>query len=184
MEMASDVNKIRISVDLFDDEKIDSILNLEDGDAVFMIWFRLFLKIKKKGTNIYSEFSGINKPIRKILSIILKEPEKTVTYAMAELTKLGMVEVNGNEIKVIVPWLSNQYYRTTPDYINWRVGVFERDAYTCRHCGTTGNVLNAHHIMSFSGFKTLRYEVSNGLTLCEKCHKEEHKRLRKVDINA
>jgi 5-methylcytosine-specific restriction endonuclease McrA len=91
-----------------------------------------------------------------------------------------MIEIQANEIKIIAPWLTNQHYRTTPDYINWRAKVFERDSYTCQHCEIRGKVLNAHHIMSFADHKHLRYEVSNGLTLCKKCHKSEHERLRKA----
>lgn len=55
------------------------------------------------------------------------------------------------------------------EYKNWRRKVFERDDFTCRECGATGYV-TAHHIKSFALYKNLRYELSNGLTLCEGCH--------------
>ena len=34
--------------------------------------------------------------------------------------------------------------------------------------------LNAHHIYNFSSNEELRTELSNGITLCEKCHNEFH----------
>lgn len=66
--------------------------------------------------------------------------------------------------------------RLSPDYINWRILVFERDNYTCQVCKQVGGNLNAHHIKSFAKYKNLRTDVNNGITLCEKCHKAVHKR--------
>ena len=51
----------------------------------------------------------------------------------------------------------------------WRMDVLERDAYTCQCCGTKDK-LEAHHIKNFSKKKELRFEVSNGITLCYDCH--------------
>lgn len=55
------------------------------------------------------------------------------------------------------------------EYKNWRKAVFERDGYTCQGCGDQ-NYITAHHIKGFAKHPELRYDVSNGLTLCEKCH--------------
>lgn len=57
---------------------------------------------------------------------------------------------------------------------NWRISVFERDNYTCQMCKQVGYKLNAHHIIPFSKDKSLRFELSNGITLCVKCHKKIH----------
>lgn len=65
--------------------------------------------------------------------------------------------------------------RTSPKYKEWRNGVFGRDNYTCVRCLEYGNGnLNAHHILLFALFPEERFELSNGATLCEKCHKYIH----------
>lgn len=78
-----------------------------------------------------------------------------------------------------IPWLkSDKQERHCKKYIDWRNEVFKRDAYTCKKCGQHGGTLNAHHIKLFSKYKNLRYDLNNGITLCEECHKLEHKNRR------
>jgi len=57
---------------------------------------------------------------------------------------------------------------------NFRAKVLWRDKYSCQHCKSSNN-LHAHHIRykSQGGTDT----ASNGITLCEKCHKELHEGL-------
>ena len=65
--------------------------------------------------------------------------------------------------------------RRYPEYIEWRKEVFNRDSYTCQLCGVKGNgTLNAHHIESYTANPELRTALSNGITLCEECHKNFH----------
>jgi 5-methylcytosine-specific restriction endonuclease McrA len=79
------------------------------------------------------------------------------------------------------PWKrTNKDERKTSEYKEWRERIFVRDKYTCQHCDQVGGDLNAHHKKPFAKYKSLRYEEDNGITLCTKCHKEEHRRLRQV----
>lgn len=66
--------------------------------------------------------------------------------------------------------------RRCAEYKLWRKAVFERDGYTCQMCGARGVKINAHHIKPYAYFPELRYALDNGVTLCEKCHKEAHRR--------
>ena len=65
--------------------------------------------------------------------------------------------------------------RNNQEYRNWRADVLERDEYTCQYCGKKGGVLNAHHKKEYAKYPELRYEVENGVTLCEECHRKVHK---------
>lgn len=60
--------------------------------------------------------------------------------------------------------------RYSTEAIQWRKDVFERDNYTCQFCGIRGAKLEADHIKPFAYFPELRYKLSNGRTLCRKCH--------------
>lgn len=64
----------------------------------------------------------------------------------------------------------NETLRKSLEYLLWRSDVFERDNYTCVFCGERGGKLNADHIKSFALFPALRFELSNGQTLCIDCH--------------
>lgn len=69
----------------------------------------------------------------------------------------------------------NQKIRSSHEYRNWRIQVFERDNYTCTEClARSGNgeavVLNADHIKPFALYPDLRFLLSNGRTLCIDCH--------------
>lgn len=58
-----------------------------------------------------------------------------------------------------------------PAYADWRKRIFKRD----KHCQMPGckstKQLQAHHIRRWSDAHALRYDLSNGITLCRQCHK-------------
>lgn len=56
----------------------------------------------------------------------------------------------------------------------WRKAVYERDGYNCRKCGSHGGDLNAHHLSAYDSDPKGRFDVSNGVTLCPKCHTAFH----------
>ena len=56
----------------------------------------------------------------------------------------------------------------------WRLAVYKKDDYKCQKCGCTEK-LNAHHIYAWAHYEELRYDINNGITLCEDCHKNIHK---------
>jgi len=58
----------------------------------------------------------------------------------------------------------------------WIQKVLKRDNYTCQRCNDNkGHNLNAHHLEGYHWCIELRFELSNGVTLCEKCHSQFHK---------
>lgn len=66
--------------------------------------------------------------------------------------------------------LETRRLRKSSDYKEWHSLVLKRDNYTCQCCGKKGGKLHVHHLESFSHNPELRFDISNGITLCEECH--------------
>jgi len=60
--------------------------------------------------------------------------------------------------------------RYSPEAKKWREDVFRRDDYTCQMCQVRGTYLEADHIKPWAYFEELRFDPSNGRTLCRPCH--------------
>jgi hypothetical protein len=65
----------------------------------------------------------------------------------------------------------------------WREAVFKRDNYTCSKTNIKGGILAVHHVLNFSQFPELRFDVNNGITLSKEAHIEFHKIYGKKDNN-
>ena len=64
--------------------------------------------------------------------------------------------------------------RQSEVYNNWRKSVYARDYWTCQHCLIKQKNPVAHHIKTWKEYPELRYEITNGMTLCRPCHKKVH----------
>lgn len=69
----------------------------------------------------------------------------------------------------------NYSLRRSIEWKVWRSKVFERDNFTCKHCGVRGVYIEPHHIVSVKEcieMKNLElvFNIDNGLTLCKPCH--------------
>jgi hypothetical protein len=59
------------------------------------------------------------------------------------------------------------------EYQRWRKAVMSRDNFTCQHCGdNSGGNLEADHIKPRCLFPELTFDIDNGRTLCQDCHKQ------------
>lgn len=67
--------------------------------------------------------------------------------------------------------------RSSREYKRWKIAVYTRDDYTCVKCGASRKddpdlVIHADHKKPFAYHPELRFDLSNGQTLCYDCHKE------------
>lgn len=67
--------------------------------------------------------------------------------------------------------LTKRQERNDGAYREWRKQVIRRDGYSCRiGDGNCTGKLVAHHILPWSKFPELRYQVNNGIILCRFHH--------------
>ena len=59
-------------------------------------------------------------------------------------------------------------------YSEWKQEVKKQANYTCDICGKRGVKLNSHHLNNYKDNPNKRTDVSNGVCLCEQCHKDFH----------
>lgn len=103
-------------------------------------------------------------------NVFSEETRKKMSLAMTGIPHLkARGKLHHNWKGGITP--EYKHTNCTVEYKKWRSEVFERDNYTCQKCGATNIYLQAHHIKSWIHYKELRYNINNGLTLCEVCHK-------------
>ena len=90
--MASDVKWIKITTDIFDDEKILLIESLPDAYAIIVVWFKL-LCFAGKQNNSGVFMMGRIAYTDKMLATIFRMKETTVTMALQTFEKFGMIEI-------------------------------------------------------------------------------------------
>lgn len=69
---------------------------------------------------------------------------------------------------------SNRTCRSATPARRWRRAVTARDNHQCRRCGTTVGRMHAHHVLAWRDYPALRFDLSNGITLCIRCHRAVH----------
>ena len=88
----ADVKWIKITTDIFDDEKILLIESLPDSYAIITVWFKLLcLAGKQNNSGVF--VMGRIAYTDKMLATIFRMKETTVTMALRTLEEFGMVEI-------------------------------------------------------------------------------------------
>lgn len=150
-------------------------------------------KIKKHSYN-FEDLSGENFGELTVISIDKERSEKSAhiywkclcscgevisTYSAAlkdgrqktcgDRSKHRCKENNSNWKGGVTP--KNIAIRNSEEYKTWREKVYAKGWYTCQCCGKSKGIKkHAHHLENFSENPSLRFELSNGITLCEECH--------------
>lgn len=108
---------------------------------------------------------------------------------MSEITKkrLSLSLIGKTAGEKNVRWIKDRtklkatQKRNDSAYYEWRKQVWLRDNYKCKIVNPDcKGIIEAHHILGWSEFPELRYQLNNGITLCHAHHprkRSEEKRL-------
>lgn len=89
----ADVKWIKITTDIFDDEKILLIESLPEADSIIVIWFKLLClagKMNNSGVFLMNEKIAYTD---KMLATIFRRKESTVQLALQTFENFGMIEI-------------------------------------------------------------------------------------------
>lgn len=88
----ADVKWIKITTDIFDDEKILLIESLPDGDALIVIWFKLLCLAGRQNNKGVFMLNDRIPFTEEMLATIFRRPIQTVRLALDTFESFGMIE--------------------------------------------------------------------------------------------
>ena len=89
----ADVKWIKITTDIFDDEKILLIESLPDANSVIVVWFKLLCLAGKMNNSGVFVMTNRIAYTDKILATIFRMKETTVQLALQTFEQFGMIEI-------------------------------------------------------------------------------------------
>ena len=103
----ADVKWIKITVDVFDDEKILLIESMPDSDSLITIWFKLLCLAGKHNNSGVFMLNERIKYTDEMLSTIFRRNVNTVRLALTTFEQFGMIE-KVNDVITIPNWDKHQ----------------------------------------------------------------------------
>src|SRR5690625_3288762 len=104
----STVKWIRLTLSMFDDEKIKLIEQMPDADTILMIWIKLLVQAGKVNAS-GSIFLNENIPYTdEMLATIFDRPISTVRLALDTFKQFGMIEIDEKSFISIANWEKHQ----------------------------------------------------------------------------
>lgn len=98
--MASGVKWIKITTDIFDDEKILMIENMPSADSIIVVWFKLLTLAGKQNNDGVFLMSNRIAYTDEMLASIFRRDLNTVRLALGTFQKFGMIEIIDNVITI------------------------------------------------------------------------------------
>ena len=96
----ADVKWIKITTDIFDDEKILLIESMPEADAIIVIWFKLLTLAGKQNNDGIFMLNDKIPYTDEMLSTIFRRPLQVVRLALTVFEQFGMIEIVNNTITI------------------------------------------------------------------------------------
>jgi predicted phage replisome organizer len=104
----ADVKWIKLSTNMFEDEKIRLIESLPEADTILIIWVKLLAQAGKTNASGYIYLSENIPFTDEMLSTIFNRPIGTVRLALKTFEQFGMIEISDNHFISISNWEKHQ----------------------------------------------------------------------------
>lgn len=104
----SDVKWIKLSMKMFEDEKIKLIEHMPEADTMLVIWIKLLSQAGKSNDHGYIYLSEKIPYTDEMLSTIFNRPLNVVRMALAVFREFGMIEINEDNFISICNWEKHQ----------------------------------------------------------------------------
>ena len=102
------VKWIKLSTQMFDDEKVKLIEQMPEADTILIIWVKLLVQAGKTNASGYI-YLNENIPFTdEMLATIFNRPLQTVRLALNTLEQFGMIEITDNNVICISNWEKHQ----------------------------------------------------------------------------
>ena len=96
----AEVKWIKLTTDIFDDEKILMIESLPSADTIIVIWFKLLAFAGKSNNNGVFMMNNRIPYTEDMLAAIFRRDSKTVRLALKTFEQFGMIEIIDNIITI------------------------------------------------------------------------------------
>lgn len=96
----ADVKWIKITVDMFEHDKLDFILSLPESDAIIIVWIRLLTLAGKVNASGYVLLTENIAYTEEMLSHKLRKTPSVIRLALETLKRLKMIEFEGEAIRI------------------------------------------------------------------------------------
>jgi len=105
--MGNEVKWIKLTTNMFDDEKIKLIESMPDADSILIIWIKLLVQAGKTNANGYIYLNKNVPYTEEMIATIFNRPLNTVRFALETFQDFGMIEMDNTGI-YIKNWVEHQ----------------------------------------------------------------------------
>lgn len=183
----SDVKWIKITTDIFDDEKILLIESLPEADSIIVIWFKLLClagKMNNSGVFMMNEQIAYTD---KMLATIFRRKETTVQMALKTFQEFGMIEVI-DDVITIPNWGKHQnldQLESKKEYMKNYMREYreKQKQLSCKASSKTNSKANVSQADKDID-KDKEIDIDNINTMCDSDESHEVKKPAKADIDS
>jgi len=144
----ADVKWIKLTVSMFDDEKIKIIESMPDKDAILIIWIKLLVLAGKTNASGYLYLNQNIPYTDEMLSSLFGRPLNTVRLALETFKQFGMIHVEDGHL-CITNWEKHQNIEGMEkirEQTRQRVAKYREKQKQLQDCNVTETVCNETEI--------------------------------------